>query len=128
MLRIHQALLPKMLMQKTGVTIHISTKSIQFVIYEYTMAYSAAKAALNIYSKALVKEVAGKGVKVVKVSRGINKMGAMNVFLEDLVKQAIVSVEEMTGRPFERVGGVLLGRMADPEEYISQLEFQAHCK
>ncbi|SCC60596.1 short chain dehydrogenase [Chitinophaga costaii] len=56
--RLDSALLPIMLHQKSGVIIHISTTSSQFPIWESTMAYSTAKAALNTYSKALAIEVA----------------------------------------------------------------------
>jgi NAD(P)-dependent dehydrogenase (short-subunit alcohol dehydrogenase family) len=49
--RLDRGLLPKMLEKKNGVIIHISTTSAQFPIWESTMAYSAAKLALNSYSK-----------------------------------------------------------------------------
>lgn len=114
--RLDRALLPKMLEQKSGVIIHISTTSSQFPIWESTMAYSSAKAALNTYSKALATEVAAKGVRVITVSPGLNKTEAMAAFLEDYAKQANITVEEMTSRLFERVGGVPIGRMAEPEE------------
>ena len=121
--RLDRALLPKMLEQKSGVIIHISSTSSQFPIWESTMAYSAAKSALNTYSKALATEVAGKGIRVVTVSPGLNKTEAMTAFLEDYAKQAAITVEEMTEKLFERVGGVPLGRMAAPEETAELIYF-----
>lgn len=121
--RLDRALLPKMLEQKSGVIIHISSTSGQFPIWESTMAYSAAKSALNTYSKALATEVAGKGVRVVTVSPGLNKTEAMTAFLEDYAKQGNITVEEMTGKLFERVGGVPIGRMAEPEETAELIYF-----
>lgn len=114
--RLDRALLPAMLAQKSGVIIHISSTSGSFPIWESTMAYSTAKSALNTYSKALATEVAGKGVRVITVSPGLNKTEAMSAFLEDYAKQAGITVEEMTQQLFNRVGGVPLGRMAEPEE------------
>jgi NAD(P)-dependent dehydrogenase (short-subunit alcohol dehydrogenase family) len=114
--RLDKALLPKMLEQKSGVIIHISSTSSRFPIWESTMAYSAAKSALNTYSKALATELADKGIRVVTVSPGLNKTEAMTAFLNDYAKQADITIEEMTKRLFERVGGVPLGRMAAPEE------------
>jgi len=121
--RLDRALLPAMLAQKSGVIIHISSTSSQFPIWESTMAYSVAKSALNTYSKALATEVAGKGVRVVTVSPGLNKTEAMTYFLEDYAKQSNISVEEMTQNLFERVGGVPMGRMAEPEETAELIYF-----
>jgi len=121
--RLDRALLPKMLEQKSGVIIHISSTSSQFPIWESTMAYSVAKSALNTYSKALATEVAGKGVRVVVVSPGLNKTEAMTTFLEDYAKKYNISVEEMTSKLFERIGGVPIGRMAEPEETAELIYF-----
>ncbi|MCW3462397.1 SDR family oxidoreductase [Chitinophaga nivalis] len=121
--RLDRALLPKMLEQKSGVIIHISSTSGQFPIWESTMAYSVAKSALNTYSKALATEVAGNGVRVVTVSPGLNKTAAMTAFLENYAQQANCTVEEMTRKLFERVGGVPLGRMAEPEETAELIYF-----
>lgn len=121
--RLDRALLPVMLKQQYGVIVHISSTSGQFPIWESTMAYSVAKSALNTYSKALATEVAGKGVRVVTVSPGLNKTEAMTAFLEDYARQSNITVEEMTSRLFERVGGVPLGRMAEPEETAELIYF-----
>ncbi len=121
--RLDRALLPKMLDQKSGVIIHISSTSSQFPIWESTMAYSVAKSALNAYSKALATEVAGKGIRVITVSPGLNKTDAMKTFLEDYAKQSNITVEEMTRKLFERVGGIPMGRMAEPEETAELINF-----
>ena len=121
--RLDRALLPKMIEQKSGVIIHISSTSGQFPIWESTMAYSAAKAALNAYSKALADETGTKGVRVVTVSPGLNKTEAMATFLRELAESAGITVEEMTQNLFNRLGGVPLGRMAEPEETAELVYF-----
>jgi len=121
--RLDRALLPKMIEQKSGVIIHISSTSGQFPIWESTMAYSAAKAALNAYSKALADETGTKGVRVVTVSPGLNKTEAMATFLRELAEGAGITVEEMTQNLFNRLGGVPLGRMAEPEETAELVYF-----
>lgn len=121
--RLDRALLPKMLEKKSGVIIHISSTSGQFPIWESTMAYSAAKAALNAYSKSLADEVAVKGVRVVTVSPGLNKTEAMATFLTDLAQKANITVEEMTQKLFDRLGGVPMGRMAEPKETAELVHF-----
>lgn len=114
--RLDRALLPKMLEKKSGVIIHISSTSGQFPIWESTMAYSAAKAALNAYSKMLADETGPQGIRVITVSPGLNKTEAMATFLQELAEKAGITPEEMTQNLFDRVGGVPLGRMAQPEE------------
>ncbi|EDM34229.1 putative oxidoreductase [Pedobacter sp. BAL39] len=121
--RLDRALLPEMLKKKRGVIIHISSTSGQFPIWESTMAYSAAKAALNAYSKSLATEVSSQGLRVITVSPGLNKTEAMTTFLEDLAKKAGITLEEMTNNLFARVGGVPIGRMADPEETAELVRF-----
>ena len=121
--RLDRALLPKMLEQKSGVIIHVSSTSGMFPIWEATMAYSTSKAALNAYSKTLATEVASQGVRVITVSPGLNKTQAMSDFLEDLAQKANISVDEMTQNLMQRVGGVPLGRMADPEETAELVRF-----
>lgn len=121
--RLDRALLPKMLEQKSGVIIHISSTSGPFPIWEATMAYSSAKGALNVYSKALANEVAAQGVRVITVSPGLTKTQAMSVFLEDLAKQSNTTSEEMEKNLMQRVGSVPLGRMAEPEETAELVNF-----
>ncbi|GAB3921947.1 SDR family oxidoreductase [Mucilaginibacter myungsuensis] len=121
--RLDRALLPKMLEKKSGVIIHISSTSGQFPIWESTMAYSAAKSALNTYSKSLADEAGPHGIRVNTVSPGLTKTEAMSSFLTDLAGQAGITFEEMTQKLFDRVGGVPLGRMAEPEETAELVYF-----
>jgi NAD(P)-dependent dehydrogenase (short-subunit alcohol dehydrogenase family) len=121
--RLDRALLPKMLAQKSGVIIHISSTSGMLPIWESTMPYTAAKAALNAYSKTLAGEVTSQGVRVITVSPGLNKTAAMATFLGDLAKDAGISVEEITKKLMERLGGIPMGRMAEPEETAELVYF-----
>ncbi|MGN8071007.1 SDR family oxidoreductase [Mucilaginibacter sp. 22184] len=115
--------MPAMLAQKSGVIIHISSTSGMFPIWEATMAYSVAKAALNAYSKTLASEVAGQGVRVVTVSPGLTKTPSMAAFITDLAAGAGISVEEMAANLMAKLGGVPLGRMAQPEEIAELVSF-----
>lgn len=126
--RLDRALLPKMLEKKSGVIIHISSTSGQLPIWESTMAYSTAKSALNTYSKSLADEVGPHGIRVNTVSPGLTKTEAMSSFLTDLAGQAGITFEEMTQKLFDRVGGVPLGRMAEPEETAELIYFLVSSK
>ncbi|MCC8407803.1 SDR family oxidoreductase [Mucilaginibacter sp. UR6-1] len=121
--RLDRALLPKMLERKSGVIIHVSSTSGPFPIWESTMAYSAAKSALNTYSKSLSDQVAPQGIRVITVSPGLTKTEAMAGFLDELAKNAGSTIEDITQQLFQRVGGVPLGRMAEPEETAALVQF-----
>src|SRR6266576_6695232 len=56
--RLDRAFLPAMIKQGFGVIIHISSIQRTLPLYDATLAYAAAKAALTNYSKGLSKEVA----------------------------------------------------------------------
>jgi len=51
-------------------------------LYDSTLAYAAAKAALTNYSKALFNEVSPKGVRVVTVSPGFIETDAATRMIE----------------------------------------------
>lgn len=69
-IRLDRALLPSMIAQGSGVVVHVSSIQRLLPLPEATTAYAAAKAALSTYSKSLSKEVAPKGVRVVRVAPG----------------------------------------------------------
>jgi len=114
--RLDKAILPGMLANKSGVIIHISSTVARYPLPLSNLAYGTAKAGLNNYSKALAKEVSGQGVRVVTVLPGMTKTGAMEVFLKELAEQNGVSVDEITKSLMQGMGGIPLGRMANPEE------------
>jgi NAD(P)-dependent dehydrogenase (short-subunit alcohol dehydrogenase family) len=54
----------------SGVIIHISSIQRRLPLFEATLAYAAAKAALTTYSKGLSKEVGPRGLRVNTVAPG----------------------------------------------------------
>ena len=68
--RLDRGFLPGMLERKSGVIIHISSIQRVLPLYDSTLAYAAAKAALTNYSKGLSNEFASKGVRINAVSPG----------------------------------------------------------
>ncbi len=120
--RINKALLPAMIEQKNGVIINISTGAAKQPIWEMTMSYSSAKAALNIYSKALANEVGTKGIRVNVVSPGVVKTPLMLEFIDNIAKSSGITSDEAFKAVMDKVG-VPLGRMAEPEEVASLVAF-----
>ncbi|MGS2737699.1 SDR family oxidoreductase [Sinomicrobium sp. M5D2P17] len=120
--RINKALLPSMITQKHGIIINISTGAAKQPIWEMTMSYSSAKAALNVYSKALASEVGLKGIRVNVVSPGVVKTSLMLEFIENIAKSSNTTVDEAFKAVMDKVG-VPLGRMAEPEEIANLVAF-----
>jgi NAD(P)-dependent dehydrogenase (short-subunit alcohol dehydrogenase family) len=65
-----------MLKQGSAVIIHISSIQRTLPLFEATLAYAAAKAALTNYSKGLSKEVGPKGIRVNTVAPGYTETEA----------------------------------------------------
>ena len=120
--RINKALLPTMIEQKSGVIINISTGAAKQPIWEMTMSYSSAKAALNVYSKALANEVGSKGIRVNVVSPGVVKTPLMLEFIDNIAESSNITSDEAFKAVMDKVG-VPLGRMAEPEEVANLVAF-----
>ncbi|WP_285008188.1 SDR family oxidoreductase [Pedobacter faecalis] len=120
--RVNKALLPTMIEQKSGVIINISTGSAKQPIWEMTMSYSSAKAALNVYSKALASELGAKGIRVNVVSPGAIKTPLMMEFIDNIAKSSNITSDEAFKAVMDKVG-VPLGRMGEPEEIASLVAF-----
>jgi NAD(P)-dependent dehydrogenase (short-subunit alcohol dehydrogenase family) len=54
----------------SGVIVHVSSIQRRMPLYEATLGYAAAKAALTTYSKGLANEAGPKGVRVNTVAPG----------------------------------------------------------
>src|SRR3989454_6257240 len=118
--RLDRALLPAMIEQGSGVIIHITSIQSRLPLPDATMAYSAAKAALSNYSKALSKEVSPKGVRVLRVSPGwVETDGAVGL-VEEIARKNRTDYEGARKIVMDSLGGIPLGRPAKPKEEIGR--------
>lgn len=123
--RLDRALLPQMLAQGEGVIIHVTSIQNVLPLPESTTAYAAAKAALSAYSKSLSKEVAPKGVRVVRVSPGWVETEASVALAEWLAEQAGTDYEGGKQIIMASLGGIPLGRPSKPVEVANLIAFLA---
>jgi len=123
--RLDRALLPTMLAQAEGVIIHVTSIQHVLPLPESTTAYAAAKAALSTYSKSLSKEVAPKGVRVVRVSPGWVETEASVALAERLAQQANTDYEGGKHIIMAALGGIPLGRPSKPAEVANLIAFLA---
>lgn len=121
--RVDRALLPAMIAQGAGVIIHVTSIQHQLPLPESTTAYAAAKAALSTYSKSLSKEVAPKGVRVVRVSPGWIETDAAVELARRLADQTGTDLEGGKQIIMKSLGGIPLGRPAKPEEVADLIAF-----
>ncbi|THF49360.1 SDR family oxidoreductase [Allorhizobium terrae] len=123
--RLDRQLLPEMIDQGGGVVIHVTSIQSVLPLPESTTAYAAAKAALSTYSKSLSKEVSPKGVRVVRVSPGWIATESSLDLAERLAMQAGTDLEGGKKIIMDSLGGIPLGRPANPEEVANLIAFLA---
>lgn len=123
--RLDRALLPAMLAQGQGVIIHVTSIQSRLPLPASTTAYAAAKAALSTYSKSLSKEVSPKGVRVLRVSPGWIETDAATAFVNELAASTGASYEAARQSVMQGLGGIPLGRPAQPREVADLIAFLA---
>jgi NAD(P)-dependent dehydrogenase (short-subunit alcohol dehydrogenase family) len=121
--RLDRAFLPKMLEQKSGVIIHISSIQRTLPLYDATLAYAAAKAALTNYSKGLSNEVAPKGVRVNTVAPGFIETEAAAGLIKRLAENAGTDINTARQGLMDSLGGIPVGRTGRPEEVAELVAF-----
>jgi NAD(P)-dependent dehydrogenase (short-subunit alcohol dehydrogenase family) len=123
--RLDRGLLPGMLERGSGVIIHISSIQRTLPLYESTLAYAAAKAALTNYSKGLSNEVGPKGVRVNSVAPGFIETTAAEALIERLAASAGSDRNTALQGLMDSLGGIPIGRPGRPEEVAELVTFLA---
>ncbi|HFP9337731.1 TPA: SDR family oxidoreductase [Raoultella planticola] len=124
-LRLDRLLLPSMLNSGKGVIIHVSSIQRKMPLPESTTAYAAAKSALSTYSKSLSKELSPRGVRVLSVAPGWIETEAAVRFAQRLARQEGVDYAQGKQIIMDSLGGIPLGRPAQPEEVANLIAFLA---
>ena len=123
--RLDRGLLPAMVRQGSGVIIHISSIQRRLPLFEATLAYAAAKAALSNYSKGLSNEVGPKGVRVVSVAPGFIQTTAATALIDRLAASSGTDANTAREQLMQSLGGIPLGRPGWPEEVAELVAFLA---
>ncbi|MER8031981.1 SDR family oxidoreductase [Streptomyces bauhiniae] len=121
--RLDRGLLPAMTAAGRGVIVHISSIQRRMPLWDGTLAYAAAKAALTTYSKGLANEVAPLGVRVNSVSPGFVRTAAADRLVGRIAENAGTTEDEALRQLMDSLGGIPLGRPARPEEVAELAAF-----
>ena len=124
-LRLDRAMLPGMIARGAGVVVHVTSIQRLLPLPEATTAYAAAKAALSVYSKSLSKEVAPKGLRVVRVAPGWIETEASIRLAERVSSEAGTDVEGARQIIMDSLGGIPIGRPSRPDEVANLIAFLA---
>ena len=123
--RLDRAFLPSMLKQGSGVIIHVSSIQRALPLFEATLAYAAAKAALTNYSKGLSKEVSPRGIRVNTVAPGYTETEAAQGMVNEIAQRTGITRDAARQRIMDSIGGIPLGRPNRPEEVAELVAFLA---
>ncbi|MGW1209183.1 SDR family oxidoreductase [Streptomyces sp. NPDC002499] len=121
--RLDRALLPHMIATGKGAVVHVTSIQRRLPLWNGTLAYAAAKAALTTYSKGLANQLAPHGVRVNTVSPGFVQTSAAEHLVARIADEADISQEAALGRLMDSLGGIPLGRPNRPEEVAELVAF-----
>lgn len=123
--RLDRLLVPQMIARGAGKIVHVTSIQSILPLPESTTAYAAAKAALRTYSKSISKELGPKGVRVNSVSPGWIMTESTGDFLKRLQAANGGTIEEARQVVLDALGGISIGRGADPNEVADLIAYLA---
>src|SRR5882757_832867 len=118
-------LLAGMIERKAGVILHVASIQHRLPLYDSTLAYAAAKGALSTYSKGLANEVGPKGVRVNMISPGFIETAGARGMIVAVAKSRGIDENAARQAIIEMIGGIPIGRPAQPEEVAELAAFLA---
>ncbi len=117
--------LPGMIECKAGVILHVASIQHRLPLYDSTLAYAAAKGALSTYSKGLANEVGPKGVRVNMISPGFIETSGARGMIVAVAKSRGIDENAARQAIMDMIGGIPIGRPAQPEEVAELAAFLA---
>ncbi|GGX66337.1 short-chain dehydrogenase [Streptomyces minutiscleroticus] len=121
--RLDRALVPGMVARGSGAVVHVTSIQRRMPLHDSTLAYAAAKSALATYSKGLANEVAPAGVRVNSVAPGFIRTDGAEHLLARRMDEGGLTRQAALDDLMRVLGGVPLGRPAEPEEVAEVIAF-----
>jgi NAD(P)-dependent dehydrogenase (short-subunit alcohol dehydrogenase family) len=121
--RLDRGLLPAMITARSWAVVHISSIQRRVPLYEATLGYAAAKAALTTYSKGLANEGGPAGVRVNTIAPGIVQTAGADRLIDRISHDTGINRDAALQQIMDSLGGIPLGRPAQPEDNAELVAF-----
>lgn len=121
--RLDRAFLPAMMERRAGAIVHITSIQRRLPLFESTVAYAAAKAALANYSKSLANEFGPQGIRVNSVAPGFIETTAAQALMQRMALHRGGDEAEAREALMASLGGIPIGRPGKPEEVAELVAF-----
>ena len=121
--RLDRGLVPAMIDAGTGAIVHVTSIQRKMPLYDATLAYAAAKAALATYSKGLANELAPHGIRVNTVAPGFIQTHGADTLIDSISKGQGINREAARQQIMDSLGGIPIGRPNQPEEVAELIAF-----
>jgi NAD(P)-dependent dehydrogenase (short-subunit alcohol dehydrogenase family) len=121
--RLDRGLVPAMINRSSGAIVHVTSIQRRMPLYEATLAYAAAKAALATYSKGLANELAPHGIRVNSVAPGFIQTEGAETLIDTISKGQGIDRAAARQQIMDSLGGIPIGRPAQPEEVAELIAF-----
>ncbi|MGV2882522.1 SDR family oxidoreductase [Paenibacillus taichungensis] len=120
--RLDRGLIPLMLEKNSGVILHFTSIQRRLPLYETTLAYASAKAALANYSKGLSNEFSPQGIRINTLSPGFIQTEAADALIDRIATET-GNRESALQQLMSSLGGIPIGRPGLPEEVAELVAF-----
>jgi NAD(P)-dependent dehydrogenase (short-subunit alcohol dehydrogenase family) len=121
--RLDRGLVPAMIAAGAGAIVHVTSIQRKMPLYDATLAYAAAKAALATYSKGLANELAPHGIRVNTVAPGFIQTDGAERPIDSISTGQGIDRESALQQIMDSLGGIPIGRPNQPEEVAELIAF-----
>jgi len=121
--RVDRALTPLLLERGAGTIVHVGSIQGRMPLFDGTLGYAAAKAALRTYSKGLANELAPQGIRVNTVSPGGIQSPSSTALAQRIAEARGLTEAEGMQLLMDSLGGIPDGRFAPAAEIAEVIGF-----